>query len=155
MNDFDSSAVRRHVAYLRLNGMTWREIEARSNVSHASLFNLWSHRRPVTADVARRIFSVTVPLRRTGWMARAECATERAAVIAQHHGVGHASDLFVQAKPEHGRPAGAMTRDALRLCAECQVLDECLAHALATGEDGIWGGTTARERRAMRRKDNR
>jgi WhiB family redox-sensing transcriptional regulator len=39
---------------------------------------------------------------------------------------------------------------AKRVCAACGVRDRCLEHALATREaDGIWGGLTPAERRAM------
>jgi WhiB family redox-sensing transcriptional regulator len=155
--DFDSAvdgaSVRRHVAHLHVVGrMTFAEIAEAAGLDERVVLRTWGRRERVPYAVARAILGVTVPLRRTGWMARAECGTERAAVIAQRHGVGHASDLFIQGV---GQGTGsAMTRDALRLCAACQVVEECLAHALDAGEQGIWGGTTARQRRAMRRKDN-
>jgi WhiB family redox-sensing transcriptional regulator len=39
---------------------------------------------------------------------------------------------------------------AKRVCAACAVRDRCLEHALATREaDGIWGGLTPSERRAI------
>lgn len=39
---------------------------------------------------------------------------------------------------------------AIAICARCPVRAECLAHALAIGErHGIWGGLTARQRRAL------
>lgn len=42
---------------------------------------------------------------------------------------------------------------ALRVCASCPVLDECLTHALTTGEaDGIWGGKFPDERRKLTRE---
>ncbi len=50
--------------------------------------------------------------------------------------------------PEAGEP----NRDAKRICAGCEVRAECLAYALAHRERfGVWGGTTERERRRMRR----
>ncbi len=40
---------------------------------------------------------------------------------------------------------------AVRVCHGCPVAGPCLATALATAEpEGIWGGTTPHERRAMR-----
>lgn len=40
---------------------------------------------------------------------------------------------------------------AIALCRECPVAGPCLAAALNTSEtEGIWGGTTPSERRAMR-----
>lgn len=39
------------------------------------------------------------------------------------------------------------------VCARCDVRDECLEFALQNGErHGIWGGTSERERRRMRRE---
>lgn len=39
---------------------------------------------------------------------------------------------------------------ALALCFGCDVRDQCLAFALNAGaNDGVWGATTPRERRAM------
>jgi WhiB family redox-sensing transcriptional regulator len=50
--------------------------------------------------------------------------------------------------PEAGEP----NRDAKRICAGCEVRAECLAYALAHRERfGVWGGTTERERRRLRR----
>lgn len=41
---------------------------------------------------------------------------------------------------------------AKAVCRRCSVSDECLLWALGAGQDnGIWGGTTGEERRAMRR----
>lgn len=41
---------------------------------------------------------------------------------------------------------------AKAICATCPVADECLSWAIETNQtEGIWGGHTARERRAMRR----
>jgi len=49
---------------------------------------------------------------------------------------------------------GNKSGQAKKLCAVCVVQPECLDYALtASGNpDGIWGGTTYRERRAMRRE---
>jgi len=53
-------------------------------------------------------------------------------------------------------PPTAESRDqaaeAKRVCRACPVRLECLAYALATGEElGIWGGLNERERRRVRR----
>lgn len=57
-------------------------------------------------------------------------------------------DLFF---PERG----ASTREAKAVCGACVVKDECLEFALRTNEKfGIWGGTSERERRRMRRARN-
>jgi len=53
--------------------------------------------------------------------------------------------------PETFFPAPSEPADtAMALCRTCPVLGSCLAWALQTGDlHGVWGGTTARERRAM------
>lgn len=43
-------------------------------------------------------------------------------------------------------------QDAADLCAGCSVLSECLAHALAEREFGVWGGMTEQDRMTMRRR---
>jgi WhiB family redox-sensing transcriptional regulator len=48
---------------------------------------------------------------------------------------------------------GESLEPAKQVCAECVVRDECLEHALANGERfGVWGGTSERERRRIRRQ---
>ena len=48
---------------------------------------------------------------------------------------------------------GASLADARRVCAGCPVRAECLEYALEAGEKfGVWGGTSEKERRAMRRQ---
>lgn len=55
--------------------------------------------------------------------------------------------------PEVFFPVGDVSPDpALRYCAFCPVITDCLSWALAAGVDGVWGGTTEDERRRMRRK---
>ncbi|MFC9361671.1 WhiB family transcriptional regulator [Rhodococcus sp. NPDC057014] len=50
-------------------------------------------------------------------------------------------EAFFPETGENGRPAK-------RVCAGCEVRDDCLAEALAHDERfGIWGGLTAAERR--------
>lgn len=66
------------------------------------------------------------------WMANAACA-------------GVDPDLFF---PERGDS----TREAKALCRRCDAQSDCLDYALTQGERfGIWGGTSERERRRMRR----
>jgi WhiB family redox-sensing transcriptional regulator len=64
-----------------------------------------------------------------------------------------ADGLCAQVDPELFFPeAGAPNREAKAVCAGCEVRSECLAYALAHRERfGVWGGTTERERRRMRR----
>ncbi|CAN5332203.1 N/A [soil metagenome] len=47
---------------------------------------------------------------------------------------------------------GGSTREAKRICALCEVRNECLEYALANEERfGIWGGLSERERRKLKR----
>lgn len=42
---------------------------------------------------------------------------------------------------------------ARNFCKDCRVINECLEYALWSGEKfGVWGGTTERERRQIRRE---
>ncbi len=55
-------------------------------------------------------------------------------------------DIFYPASDEEAGEAKA-------ICAQCQVRQACLDFALDTREaEGIWGGTTARERRRVLRQ---
>ncbi len=66
----------------------------------------------------------------TAWRARGRCQT---------------------VDPETFFPAPSEPADAaLALCRSCDVQGSCLAWALDAGDcNGVWGGTTPRERRAM------
>lgn len=66
------------------------------------------------------------------------------------------------ADPELFYPASEMgpgrrqVERAKQVCRRCPVRDQCLAHALNRGElYGVWGGTTAGERRALMRESAR
>jgi len=61
--------------------------------------------------------------------------------------------LCAEVDPELFYPeSGESNRDAKRICAGCEVRAECLGYALAHREGhGVWGGTTERERRRLRR----
>lgn len=49
-------------------------------------------------------------------------------------------------------PVGSTPYAAKSVCRLCPVSPQCLAHALADPElMGVWGGTTERERRALRK----
>lgn len=64
---------------------------------------------------------------------------------AQSNCVGVDPDIFF---PERG----ASTKEAKAICAACAVRESCLEYALDNGEKfGIWGGTSERERRRLRR----
>ena len=62
--------------------------------------------------------------------------------------------LCAQTDPEAFFPEkGGSTRKAKRVCATCEVREECLEYALANDERfGIWGGLSERERRKLKRR---
>ncbi len=71
---------------------------------------------------------------RPAWMADAAC---RGSTVNFH--------------PERGQDA----RSAKAICARCPVREQCQAYALETGEMfGVWGGTTAKERRRLLRRND-
>lgn len=59
----------------------------------------------------------------------------------------------VEVDPEIFFPErGGSSKAARAVCGECTVRQECLLYALANREQfGIWGGTSERERRRLRR----
>jgi len=46
---------------------------------------------------------------------------------------------------------GESVEEARTICSSCPVTDECLDFALENHCIGVWGGTTERQRRTMRR----
>jgi len=49
-------------------------------------------------------------------------------------------------------PALEQIERARAICMQCEVREDCLEWALASGQDaGVWGGTSEEERKAMRR----
>ena len=73
-------------------------------------------------------------LRRPWWHSRAACR-------------GAGADRFVIGR---GANTNSMNR-AKDVCSRCPVTAECLDYALADMDlTGVWGGTTAQQRRAMR-----
>jgi len=83
------------------------------------------------------IEQIDLHFQREPWIAEAACAGLSGPV---------ASDLFF---PSRGEP----TAGARVVCGGCPVREECLDYALRNGiQYGIWGGTSERERRSMRRE---
>jgi WhiB family redox-sensing transcriptional regulator len=73
---------------------------------------------------------------RPPWMARSACR-------------GNGTGAYF---PGRGEPVAR----AKAVCAACEVQAECLAYALADPElAGVWGGTSAQQRRALRRTASR
>jgi WhiB family redox-sensing transcriptional regulator len=53
-------------------------------------------------------------------------------------------------------PAATQIEQAKAICMQCEVREQCLEWALATGQDaGVWGGMSEEERRAYRRARRR
>lgn len=52
--------------------------------------------------------------------------------------------LFILKRGEDVRPA-------LAVCSVCPVKDPCLRYAIDNNEAGVWGGTTGKQRRRMKR----
>ena len=62
----------------------------------------------------------------------------------------HADGLCNQTDPEAFYPEDGASLPARRVCAACPVQDTCLQDALDRAEPyGIWGGMSARQRRAI------
>jgi WhiB family redox-sensing transcriptional regulator len=65
----------------------------------------------------------------------------------------HYPDLWF---PEAGLGHANDWRTPKALCRTCPLVSPCLEYALATRQDyGVWGGTTERERRELRRARRR
>ncbi|MFJ8792459.1 WhiB family transcriptional regulator [Streptomyces sp. NPDC102462] len=65
-------------------------------------------------------------------------------------------DLFFPIGSVNSGPAALQTDEAKAVCRHCPVMEQCLAWALDAGPvEGIWGGTTEGERRALRRRTAR
>lgn len=63
-----------------------------------------------------------------------------------------ADALCAQVDPELFFPGkGSSPKRAKKICAQCPVIAECLAFALSHFVEGVWGGTTYRERMALER----
>ena len=94
-----------------------------------------AQRRPAPADIAGLLDQIAdiVQARETQeWRRRAACR-------------GKPTWVFFP-----GRHDYVVLRAALAICRSCPVRSECLAAHM--GEpDGIWGGTSGKQRRAMRR----
>ncbi len=74
--------------------------------------------------------------RSAGWMPRGACRGEDPELFFPITAAGQALAQVLAAKA---------------VCFRCAVRAACLSYALATGQAGIWGGTTQEERHAMRR----
>jgi WhiB family redox-sensing transcriptional regulator len=63
------------------------------------------------------------------------------------------SALCAQTDPEAFFPKSNPTRAAKQVCLSCDVREECLDYALQNDErNGVWGGLSESERRALGKK---
>jgi WhiB family transcriptional regulator, redox-sensing transcriptional regulator len=78
---------------------------------------------------------------RAGWWSRAACATAD-------------PELFFPIS--YTGPALRQVAKAKKICAGCQIKQECLGYALDAGSiQGVWGGMTEEERRRLLRRARR
>jgi len=73
---------------------------------------------------------------RINWRVRAVCRSED-------------PELFYPVSSS-GHVYAAQVERAKAVCRRCPVRAECLSEALASPQDGVWGGTTEAERRQIR-----
>ena len=66
----------------------------------------------------------------------------------------HKDAACLEADPDLFFPErGGSSKEARAYCARCPVVHDCLTYALDNREEfGIWGNTSERERRVLRRK---
>lgn len=94
--------------------------------------------RPALASrrASRRL--AVPPVRSVSWMSRGACQQAD-------------PDLFFPIGIGAG-PAERQVEAAKAVCGPCAVRPDCLSYALVAKPEGIWGGTTPDERRAVRRR---
>jgi WhiB family transcriptional regulator, redox-sensing transcriptional regulator len=68
---------------------------------------------------------------------------------AKAAGIGQDIELFFPSGTTG--PVLVQVEQAKNFCRRCKVATQCLEYAIETGQDGIWGGMTEDERRALRR----
>jgi WhiB family redox-sensing transcriptional regulator len=74
--------------------------------------------------------------------------------IDTSHLAWQANAICTSCDPEMFFVEGAVSNYLRRLCLSCPVQADCLLHALADPTlVGVWAGTTAEERRRLRRRD--
>jgi WhiB family redox-sensing transcriptional regulator len=78
---------------------------------------------------------------RAAWWSRAACSTTD-------------PEMFFPISP--AGPAVRQVAQAKAICARCEIRQACLEYALDTGPiQGVWGGTTERERQLLRQRTRR
>lgn len=129
----DAEPTRARLRDLRSLGLTWAQIAAACGVDERTLHKSVEMRRGTvcgwTADAVARIPTPKVAHRSDVWRAKAAC-------------LGADTELFF---PKRGEPAD----EARAICRRCPVRVDCLDAHLDERE-GIWGGTSGRERKRLR-----
>lgn len=159
--------VRAHLAELIALGLGVREIARRAGVSHATVIRIRSGQvRRITIETRSKLLGVLPPpsptegrstnnisvVRGDDILAALRHMLDPAELAWKRDGDCTRLDLTVRERqalyffPTRGEDVEA----ARAICRPCPVRDDCLEYALANGEQGIWGGTTGQERRAMR-----
>jgi WhiB family redox-sensing transcriptional regulator len=54
-----------------------------------------------------------------------------------------------------GEEIAVKTQRAIKVCNSCPIAVQCLTWAIANEDYGVWGGTTATERKELRRSPKR
>lgn len=153
-----------HIRDLLNLGASGSRIADAANVSHSTISSLRNGRsRSITVAVERRILAISLDQVRSTrpnagrppgivaaltdgpgrWTAHAACA-------------GHDLDHWFPVSKGAGRNGIDRTylstvARAKSICATCPVLNECRAYIDANPQDGIWAGTTEKERRHAKR----
>ena len=106
------------------------------------------------AAVAAEKYKGPMPVvdeRPESWKVRGNClgdGSDRARKIAAEEGYATVLDAMF---PERGQSLTA----ARRICATCPVAKDCLDYALVNpAEQGVWGGSSYRQRKLIRSSDN-
>jgi WhiB family redox-sensing transcriptional regulator len=96
----------------------------------------------------------SAPISHTGTAGRGAAGTRELQILADVREMEWADwGLCAETDPEAYFPEkGGSSREAKKVCAGCPVRQECLEYALEHDERwGIWGGTSERQRRTLRR----
>lgn len=116
------------------------------------LLNLPTPRGHEAGRPAERGRRLRLPLRVVEPLPDPEAESRQLGFMMSREGLEWQDDaLCAQIDPETFFPEkGGSTRDAKKVCGSCEVQNDCLDHALATGERfGVWGGVSERERRRL------
>lgn len=157
-----ADAVTAHLRRLSAAGVSPAAVAALLDLPGASAHFLREVRRGAVDRLDYRVGSavlaVKVPAddRPTAWAELAECRKPWVHLLARSHGCATAVEMFFAVSTQGNSRRPAAQESALTVCRVCAVRDECLEYALAAPshlpEEGVWGGTTDKERQKMTRR---